>query len=30
MTVIIVASSDFLSWQSLGIFESSLTPELDK
>jgi len=30
MTVIIVASFGLLSWQSLGIFESSLTPELDK
>ena len=30
MTVIIVVSSGLLSWQSLGIFEASLTPELDK
>ena len=30
ITIILVASSVFLSWQSLGLFESSLTPELNK
>ena len=30
ITVILVSTSVFLSWQSLGLFESSLTPELNK
>jgi hypothetical protein len=30
ITVILVAASVFLSWQTLGLFESSLTPELNK
>ena len=30
ITVILVASSVLLSWQTLGLFESSLTPELNK
>lgn len=30
ITVILVASSVFLSWQSLGLFENALTPELNK
>jgi TRAP-type C4-dicarboxylate transport system permease small subunit len=30
ITIVLVASSLFLSWQSLTLFESSLTPELNK